>query len=48
MNRDTSYVSANVTKTSYKRRSLLQWMTGMKSSNDAQDDSDDEIILSMP
>lgn len=49
MNRDTtSYVSANVTKTSYKRRSLLQWVTGMKSSNDAQDDSDDEIILSMP
>lgn len=46
MNRNISN-NPNV-KTSYKRKSLLQWFTGIRPSDDANDNSDDEIILSLP
>jgi len=47
MNRDTKNIP-NV-KTSYKRKSLLQWLTGIRPSDeDINDNSDDEIILSLP
>lgn len=46
MNRDIA--DNRSLKASYKRKTLFQWITGMKSPDDLHEDSVDEIILSLP